>query len=349
MRLMDRLKLIQCGVGGFGQHWVDLTCRSEDFEVAAIVDIAEPALSSAGDKYSIPANRRFTSLEAALASIDADAVLSVTPPAVHLEHARLAFSRGLHMMTEKPVAVDLQTAMEMTSLAKRAGRHLLVSQNYRFNAPMLKLRDVLRQQPVGSFGHGDIDFYIPADFTGTFREQMPYVLLVDMAIHHLDLIRSITGRNIVRVFARTFRPAWSWYAHHPGLKMVLELENGGFFSYSGDWSARGRDTNWNGNWRLQCEHGSIHYESSTGKDERIVVARSSRGFSHDVQEEALTWDTPAKLGQAATLQMFAQAIRTGQKCEISAEENLWSFGAVMAALKSEQEQCCVDVRELLGM
>ena len=71
---------------------------------------------------------------------------------------------------------------------------------------------------------------------------MEFPLLVDMAIHHVDLIRMVSGRNVERVTALGFRPAWSWYRHEPGLKMLLELEGGLPFSYSGDWSARGRST-----------------------------------------------------------------------------------------------------------
>src|SRR5207247_5394647 len=114
-------------------------------------------------------------------------------------------------------------------------------------------------------------FYIAADFTGSFRETMQFPLLVDMAIHHLDLIRATTGRNIAKVTARTFKPSWSWYRHDPGLKMLLELDDGTPFSYSGDWSALGRQTKWNGDWRLQCAEGSIHLD-----DDKISLSRCHR-------------------------------------------------------------------------
>jgi len=344
---MNRLRLIQCGVGGFGRVWIDNhSTRSEDFELVAIVDVSDKALEQAGDKAGIPRHRRFATLEAALDAVAADAVLTVTPPAVHLEHARLAFSRGLHLMTEKPIADDLAHAREMVGLARQARRQLVVSQNYRFRPPMQKLKGLLASGTVGEFGHGHLDFYIPADFTGTFRQSMRHVLLVDMAIHHLDLIRCITGRNIVKVFARTFRPAWSWYEHNPGLKMILELEGGLPFSYSGDWSARGRNTNWNGNWRLQCAQGSIHYD--VDRPDEVSIARSSRGFTHDTTQEPLKAEPLERAEQSATLHLFAEAIRTGRPAEISGEDNLWSFGAVMAAVQSAEEGSVVEVQALVA-
>src|SRR5438874_4369141 len=102
---MDRLRLIQCGVGGFGRHWVsNISSKSEDFELVAIVDISEKALQDAGDAVGLPNDRRFATLQSAIEASDAQAVLTVTPPAVHLEHARIAFACGLHLLSEKTIA-----------------------------------------------------------------------------------------------------------------------------------------------------------------------------------------------------------------------------------------------------
>src|SRR5688500_8866213 len=277
---MTKLRLIQCGVGGMGKTWWNGPVRSSsDFQLVAIVDVAPQALEDAGEALSIARDARFTSLQAALNATDADAVLTVTPPPVHVEHAELAFARGLHVLTEKPIAHDLDSAKRMVELARRAGKQLVVAQNYRFSPPVQLLRSLVAQQPAGELGHGHVDFYIPADFTGTFRQTMNFPLLVDMSIHHLDLIRAVTGRNVTRVTAHTFNPPWSWYAHHAGLKMLLELEGNVPFSYSGDWSAIGRSTSWNGTWRLQCAGGSIHLE-----DDKITLAGCERWNKNPTQQ-----------------------------------------------------------------
>ena len=339
---MAKLRLIQCGAGGMGRTWWNGPVRaSADFEVVALVDILEPPLHEAGDALGLPRERRFRALDEALAHVDADAVLTVTPPAVHVEHAKLAFARGLHLLTEKPIAHDLDSAKRMVDLARRAGKQLVVAQNYRYSPPMQRLRPLVSQRPAGELGHGHIDFYIPADFTGTFRETMEFPLLVDMSIHHIDLIRAVTGRNITRVTAGTFNPAWSWYQHHAGLKMLLELQGNIPFSYSGDWSAIGRSTGWNGQWRLQCAQGSIHLENDA-----ITIARCEKWNKNPTQEQI---DIPPveRAGQAALLHAFAESIRTGVPAQTSGADNLWSFGAVMAGIISAREGRGVNVRELL--
>lgn len=337
-----KLRLIQCGVGGMGKAWWSgATNASPDFDLVAIVDVADAPLNEAGDALHVPRERRFKSLEAALSTVDADAILTVTPPPVHAEHAALAFTRGLHVLTEKPIADTLENAQRMVAQARDATRQLVVAQNYRFMPHNQTLWRVITEKVAGELGHGHLDFYIPADFTGTFREGMEFPLLVDMAIHHVDLIRMVTGRNVHKVTAMSFRPAWSWYAHEPGLKMLLELEDGLPFSYSGDWSARGQTTGWSGTWRLQCAEGSVHLDG-----DRVMVARSERWGKNPTRVE-IDNDPLPLTGQARLLSDFANAIRSGTPAETSGADNLWSFATVIAGVISAKEKRTVDVRELL--
>lgn len=339
---MDKLKLIQCGVGGKGRDWINkATTGSPDFELVALVDINAENLAYARSVTGLGEQQCFDSLEKALETVQADAVLSVTPPVVHVQHARLAFAHGLHYLCEKPFADTVAHAREMIALARAAGKQLAISQNYRFRAPVQHLKRLLQEEVVGELGHGHLDFYIAGDFTGTFREHMEYPLLLDMAIHHFDLIRCVTGRDIEKVLAWSFRPPWSWYTHEPALKMMMELEGGIPFSYSGDWSARGKTTSWNGDWRLQCAQGALLFENNN-----VTVARSLRWGEEQSLEESVT--VPIERTElVATLHLFAQSIRTGRPSEISGENNLHSFAAVYAGIKSAEEGRTVSLQEII--
>lgn len=338
----SKLRLIQCGAGGFGSHWLEAaSSRSPDFDLVALVDISQDSLRAAGEKYGIPSDRHFASLEEALEKVEADAVLTVTPPHVHVQHARLAFAKGLHLMTEKPLADTVENAFEMLTLAREAQRQLVVSQQYRFSPAIQTLRHLLQDGHHGVFGHGHLDFYMPGDFTGTFRESMEYPLLLDMAIHHLDLIRCVTGLNIESVTAHSYRPEWSWYRHDSALKLLLELEGGVPFSYSGDWSALGRTTSWNGDWRLQCAEGSLHLQL-----DELQSVRCER-WGKNVVAEAIPLQPLERLRQEHTLHDFAEAIRTGNPAETNGEDNIKSFGAVVAATISAKEKRTVSLAEIL--
>jgi predicted dehydrogenase len=123
--------------------------------------------------------------------------------------------------------------------------------------------------------------------------------------------------------------------------MLLELEGGIPFSYSGDWSARGQTTGWSGTWRLQCAEGSVHLDG-----DRVTIARSERWGKNPTRVE-IDNDPLPLTGQARLLSDFANAIRSGTPAETSGADNLWSFATVIAGVISAKEKRTVDVRELL--
>jgi len=341
---MEKLRLIQCGIGGFGKSWLtDITMRSPDFEVVAVVDIMEENLTAGGEAMCVPPERRYRTLEEAVNQVTADAILTVTPPVVHVEHARVAFSRGLHLLTEKPFADTILHAQEMLQLGQESGCRLLVSQNYRYNAAFVQARKTVAEGIIGDLGSGHIDFYIAADFRKTFREKMQFPLLFDMAIHHFDLIRFVTGRNILKITVLSFNPPGSTFQHHAGLKALLELEGGIAFSYSGDWSARGRATGWSGDWRLQGGTGSLHV------NEDGVTITQSEGWGKNPREEKMAVPPLDFVARAATLHEFSETIRTGRPSDLDGIRNIWSLAAVVAGVDSARTMRTVDVAQLIGL
>jgi predicted dehydrogenase len=325
---MGRLGLIQAGVGGHGKAWFGPVANSGDFHLLAIADPAPDALRQAGEALGIPPDRRFLELREALDTLRPDAVLSVTPPRVHVEHARLTLPRGIHLLVEKPLAHDPAGAREMEHLSRNYGAQLAVAQNYRFSPPVRTLHRLLRDRPPGTLTHGTIEFFIPADFSGTFRASMDHPLLVDMAIHHVDMLRYLTGADVVQVRARESNPPGSWFRTGAILHLFLSLSDGSLWSYAGDWTARGKCTPWNGNWRFQFTGGSVHLV-----DDRIEL-HTCEPWMNNPRSESIPVDPYPADGKIELLAQFAQAIRTGTRASTDVSDNIRSFEAIMAAVSS---------------
>ena len=75
-----RLTVIQVGLGLWGRSWAELVARGRGFRLAAVVDEHAPARDWAAATLGVPA---FRGLGRALRSVDADAVLVVSPPSTH--------------------------------------------------------------------------------------------------------------------------------------------------------------------------------------------------------------------------------------------------------------------------
>ena len=339
-----KLRLIQAGVGGHGRGWFfNTSSQSPDFDVVALADPNAEVLAKAADAIDLPPDRCFAELADAVAAVDADAVLSVTPPAVHPQHSELAFANGLHLLVEKPLAESLETARRMVEQADAAGKQLMVGQNRRWDAEPAFLKQIFDEKPYGDFGHAHVDFFLPGDFRGSFRESMRHVLLVDMTVHHIDLARFILGRDVKRVYATDFNPAWSaaggYYQNGAALRMILTMEDDTVVSYSGDWSAKGRPNSWQGAWRLQCAKGAISFDDRLGG----VELATCKAWGGDVEREVRPIP-PRDPSQGQLLAAFAESIRTGQPGLTSGRDNLKTVAAVFAAVESCETGRAVEVR-----
>ena len=230
-------------------------------ELAAVVDPDPEA------RRYVEATPGYGVLEEALSGVECDAVLVASPPGSHHAVARAALEAGKHVLCEKPLATGLEDALELVEAAVRAERVLMVSQNYRYNAPFRAVQRLVMEGVLGELASSRISckrntrmLFPPEDFRYSMRH--PYVL--DMSIHHFDLIRAATGRDVRGVYARSWRVPDSPFVHHPAVAAILSLEGDVPVLYEGDWATLESETSWNGEWEVVGEAGRLLWSGSTG-------------------------------------------------------------------------------------
>jgi len=250
-------KLIQVGVGGFGRSWTDIVESSEFWDAAAYVDINEEALKEAAVAHGMPKDRCFKDLESALAKVEADAVLIVVPPKVHMEIALQSLKAGLHVLIEKPLADTMENAKRIVSEADKRSLKLMVSQNYRFRRGARTIRRLIETEKVGRPSYAIVNFHKALRFGG-FRSEMEHPLLIDMAIHHFDTMRYIFNSDPLSIYCETWKPKWSWFKGDPCAAVMIKMKNGIYVTYVGSWISLGWETTWDGDWRIECSKGGIH-------------------------------------------------------------------------------------------
>jgi len=319
------MKFIQVGVGGFGQTWLGRLQRDHTASLAALVDINPPALDAACEQTKLAASHCFYECADAFSVVEADAALIATPPATHHEIALAAFARGLHVLTEKPMADTMEHAQLMVKAADEAGRTLMVSQNYRFRPWARTMRQLIQS---GRFGAPD---NVSARFARAFkpdapeRAKMPHPLVRDMSIHHFDLMRALTGREPLLVFGRTWQPQWSWCAEAPCAAAIFEFEGGLKAVYEGDWVTRGRETPWDGYWCVECSEAVIELR---GEQVHVIPA------GHPDEDGEVELQRDPSSGQAAALHEFQSAVAEGREPEASGRDNLKSLAMCFALMES---------------
>ncbi len=338
------MRIILVGTGFWGSGWARVVHEYEHTELAAIVDVNPVALAGAGDAITLPADRRFASLDAALGEVEADAGLVVVPPEAHAEVAVAFLEAGLDVLVEKPFAPSVEEAA-IVRRAEELGRTVMVTQSFRFKRGPQTVRKLIREGAVGAIEAVEGRFAKAPHFGG-FREEMDEPLIVDLSIHHFDFLRGILGLEPVRVRARSFNPSWSWFRGNAAAFVQFETDDGAQISYNGSWVSKSRETSWDGSWEIQGAEGSIVWEHN-----RVEYRPANFGltvYRKDMLERGEgVMDVPLVAleaeERAGTLLEFITARREGREPQASGADNLRSLGLVYGAVESTRTGDWVDV------
>jgi predicted dehydrogenase len=332
------------GLGSWGQDWLkNIVLKSEDFELVACVDI-DPAMLARAQALGIPAGRCFGSVEQALAQVECEAVLVTTTLPYHLPVVMAALAAGRHVLVEKPFAPTVTEAYQMVEMAAARQRILMVSQNYRFYPAVRGVIALLRENTLGAVHSVNLDFRRYANQAPHPEHrhyQLKQPLLMDMAIHHFDLMRVVLGQEPTLVSCTTWNPPWSKFVEPPVGLATISFDGGTVVSYRGSWISAGSPTPWAGEWHIECEAGEIAWTSraDTGLGAEAISLRSVGKRPRRIELPALT-----HIDRAGALHAFAEAIHTGQPPETAGSANLGSLALMEAAIQSAQSGLPVRVR-----
>ena len=329
-------RIIQVGVGGMGNWWTSHVAASDVWEAAAYVDTNKKNLMAAAARHRMPRSRCFTDLEEALRAVEADALLDVTPQQFRKEVCCAAFKHGLDVISEKPLADTIRNAKTIVATAAKCGRTYMVAQNYRYQPVVQTAKRFIASGRLGEVGYVGVTFHKGPKFGG-FREQMAYPLVLDMSIHHFDLIRCILGGHIDAVQALSIDAPWNWNKGDATLMAQLELDHGVAVNYFASWVATGHETGWNADWRFEGSKGVLLWE----KDVLTFSDKPARKR----KVPFIKWPV---CHQAYLLDSFAKCLDTGVEPETSGASNLNSLATTYAVVRAAREKRRVEVRELLG-
>jgi predicted dehydrogenase len=127
----------------------------------------------------------------ALLDLGVDAITIAAPTHLHRDMALACIARGVHVMVEKPIASTVEEGHEIIQAARSAGVTLMVGHVERFNPAVEAIKEAVRGEDILS---------IAITRVGPFPPRMSNVgVVIDLAVHDIDLIRWFTDSDIVEV------------------------------------------------------------------------------------------------------------------------------------------------------
>ena len=301
------VRIIQVGLGAWGQDWAkNVLPEVEEVESVAWVDFDPRSLEVIQATMGIPAERCFTDLAAAFSAVEADAVLATVSLPAHVPVALAALEADKHVLVEKPFAMTLADARCVVDVAAARDRVIMVSQNYRFYQAVQAAANLVREGELGQVGAVNVDFR--RNMPAVLDDGNPYLaqdhpLLMDMAIHHFDLMRAVLGQEPVSVACHAWNPPWRDVHGLLSAAATITFDGGAVVNYRGSWTSPGPKTAWAGEWRMECARGEIVW---TSRDRESVIVRPL-----DEPARELALPSLDHSGRAGVLHAFATAIGTG--------------------------------------
>jgi predicted dehydrogenase len=323
------------GCGGMGRTWMKNLTTTPSCELVGVVDLRAEAAQAAAKEFHLPATAAFTNLRAAIRACRPDFVCDITVPDAHCVTTVTALKHGVPVLGEKPLASTLAQARRMGAAAKKSGRLYMVSQSRRYDAKHIALAEAIASGGIGAVTTVNCDFYVGAHFGG-FRDAMESPLILDMAIHHFDLMRFFTGLDPVAVYAQEFNPKGSWYAGDVAASVIFEMSGGVIFTYRGSWCAEGLHTSWNGDWRVIGDRGTMVYDHDQAPKGQRVKEGGKAGFHRELEDVPIAVRDLPRTGIAGSLDEFLAALARGATPQCEAHDNIKSLAMVLAAIRSSR-------------
>ena len=331
-KTMENRKL-RVGVIGCGRiavmHFVSIASIDE-VELVACCDIKEDRANEAAKEYGIKA---YTSYEKMLECENLDAVHLCLPHYLHSKVAMYAFEKGVHVLTEKPMDVDLESAKAAVKRAKELGVQFGVIFQCRYNNSAKLVKDAVESGRLGkiisarstlTWSRPD-DYYDESDWKGTWDKEGGGVV-IDQAIHSIDLVRWIVDSEVESVSCALANRGHKKVDVEDSAEGLVVFKNGvkyGFYCMNNYGIDEPIEI------RLYCEKGRVTF----GYDDAYIRYNDGTEESAHQDENKLSYKGGKDywgIHHVKQIRQFYNALLGREELEISGEEALKTHELIMS-------------------
>lgn len=222
-------------------------------EYAELVTIADPSLQRLDYfKKKLEGHRIsfYVDYQEMLQKEDIDAVIVAVPNALHAKVSIDALESGKSVLVEKPMATNSHEALKMIEAAKKSKKVLMVNHSQRFFPHHQKAKEIVQSGILGEirlvktmFGHAGPENWSPNAAWFFDKDVAMFGALGDLGVHKVDLIRYITGLDIVQCtgFIATLEKRASV---EDVASAILKLSNSALATLDSNWITKGLEENY---------------------------------------------------------------------------------------------------------
>lgn len=325
------IRVAVIGAGMMGRNHARVYGDLPGVELVGVADVNVEAATVVARQYGGKGYSDF----AQLLDEQRPAAVSIAVPTVdHLPVALKVIERGIHLLIEKPIAHTIDQAKRIIAAAERAGVQLMVGHIERFNPAVEALKQRLAHGELGRV------FQIDARRQGPFPARVKDVgVVIDLAVHDLDVMRYITGSEVQRVFAETERRIHS--TQEDLLSGLVRLSNGTVGTLTVNWltPTKIRElyvTGERGMFRVDYLTQDLYFfENATATGPQWEPLQMLRGVS---EGQMIRYVVAKREPLRAELEAFLSAVRGEVAVAVTGQDGVNALTLAQAVVSSGREQ-----------
>ena len=328
--VMEKIRVGVIGVGSMGQHHVRHFATFPDAELVAISDVDGDKQKFA-DKYSC---KFYTDYNDMLKEGKLDCVSIAVPTTQHKQVMMDAIDKGVHIFVEKPITDNTADAEEIIAAVKSKNLKLMVGHIERFNPVIKHLKGMLENGEFGeliSIETNRLSFYQPR-----IRDSG---ILVDLAIHDIDLLNYLIGSKIDTMYAVATNKIAPRQELEDNATIVIKFKNGVIGKINVSWTSpiKIREMNIVGTKNV-CKVDTISQKVEVTEnfiDTRNMVWESFEEFLNKFEPKTRIIQGDVKLEPLGIeLRAFLDAIKTNSEMPVTGEDGASALRIALKAIES---------------
>lgn len=253
-KAQKKIKAGVVGMGGMGQSHMRALQAIEGVEVVAICDILEERVKDLCKEHKV--KHGFTDWEEFVSADGLDAICIATGNALHAPIGVAAAERGIHVITEKPMAMSTAEAQSMVDAAEKAGTYMMCGFNNRFRPEVQHVVQMVERGDLGEIYYAKTNWLRRLGFPrGWFvrKKDAGGGPLIDLGVHVIDVAHYMMGRpKPVSVFGQTWdfiaKKKTNLHKHYEGVAgyegldvedmavALIRFENGAIMNVEASWA-----------------------------------------------------------------------------------------------------------------
>jgi D-apiose dehydrogenase len=331
---MDKLKFAVLGCGFWSKFQIGAWSEIEDAEIVAVYNRTLSKAQKIAEYFKVP--RIYDNPEELFSREKPDFVDIITDVDTHDYFVEMAVKHGVkHIICQKPMAPDFDTAKRMVRVCEDAGAKLFIHENYRWQAPVRRFKQIIDSGIIGNPFKARISFLsgFPVFDNQPFLKELDHFILTDMGSHVFDVCRFLFG-ECDQLWCQT-------RAINPGIKgedvavIMMDMKNGmPVFTEMSYASIIENDTFSTLNILVEGEKGSVFL----GPKFEIRTTTRKETISEIVKFPSYTWADPDYIVNHESgihiNRNILEDIKGKAKAENSGKDNLETVRLIWASYKS---------------